>query len=211
MQSDIDTLRIQAPQQAGPGLPRPAADQAGNGVSATHPGQAQRSVVDPGVEAEIVDADADRACAGRVAGEAGVAILGASLHRPIARARLAWFIAVGCVAAAVHWGVVVWLVGHAGWHPLVANGLGWLIAFGVSFAGHHGLSFRGHGAPPGGCAARFFFVSAGGFAVNEASYALLLSYTGQRFDGLLAAVLVAVAGVTYLLSRHWVFLRNPAR
>ena len=202
MQSDIDALRIQAPQQAGPGLPRPAADQAGNGVSATHPGQAQRSVVDPGVEAEIVDADADRA---------RVAMLGGTMDNHFSRGNIAWFIAVGCVAAAVHWGVVVWLVGHAGWHPLVANGPGWLIAFGVSFAGHHGLSFRGHGAPLGLSAARFFFVSAGGFAVNEASYALLLSCTGQRFDGLLAAVRVAVAGVTYLLSRHWVFLRNPAR
>lgn len=127
-----------------------------------------------------------------------------------ARGRIARFIAVGCAAAAVHWGVVVWLVQHWGWRPLVANVFGWLVAFTVSFAGHHRLTFRDHAAPLGRSAARFFLVSAGGFSINEAVYALLLHWSGLRYDLALAAVLVAVAVLTYLASRHWAFLHSQA-
>jgi putative flippase GtrA len=126
----------------------------------------------------------------------------------VARRRIGWFVAVGCGAAAVHWVVVVGLVSHGAWHPLAANVPGWLVAFGVSFAGHHLLTFRGHGTRPGSAAARFFIVSAGGFAMNEAAYALLLGWSRERYDLLLAAVLLAVAAGTYLLGRHWVFLRR---
>jgi putative flippase GtrA len=123
-----------------------------------------------------------------------------------ARQQVARFVAVGCGAAAMHWSVVVWLVSHWAWRPLVANVLGWLVAFCISFAGHHLLTFRGHGAKPGPTVARLFIVSAGGFAANEFTYALLLDWTGDRYDVLLAAVLLAVAAGTYLLGRHWVFL-----
>ncbi len=122
---------------------------------------------------------------------------------------MAWFIVVGCAAAAVHWSVATASVALAGLAPLQANVLGWLVAFVVSFSGHHFLSFRGHGNALERAALRFFAISAGGFAVNEALYALLLHWTRARYDLLLALVLVAVAGATYLLSRHWAFLRNP--
>lgn len=110
----------------------------------------------------------------------------------------------------MHWAVVVTLVGDWGWRPLVANVIGWLVAFTVSFVGHHRLTFSGHGASIRSSAARFFVVSAGGFTVNEVSYALLLKWSNQRYDLILAVVLVAVAGVTYLLGRHWAFLRSEA-
>lgn len=122
---------------------------------------------------------------------------------------MAWFIVVGCAAAAVHWSVASASVALAGLAPLLANVLGWLVAFTVSFGGHHFLSFRGHGNRVGAAALRFFAVSAAGFGVNEALYALLLQTTRVRYDLLLALVLVLVAGATYLLSRHWAFLRNP--
>lgn len=121
---------------------------------------------------------------------------------------MAWFIVVGCAAAAVHWTVATACVAWAGLPPLWANVLGWLVAFGVSFGGHHHFSFRGHGNPLSAAAGRFFAISAGGFAVNESAYALLLHWTTLRYDLLLAAVLVGVAGLTYVLSRHWAFLRT---
>ena len=122
---------------------------------------------------------------------------------------LLWFIAVGCAAAALHWLVVVVLVNLGGWRPLLANVAGWAVALLLSFSGHHLLSFRDHGRSLIQAAPRFFLVSAGGFLLNEAAYAWLLHTTTWRFDLALAAVLVAVAVATYLLSRHWVFLRNP--
>ncbi len=129
-------------------------------------------------------------------------------HR--AAGRIGWFVLVGCAAAAVHWLVATRLVALAGWPPLGANVVGWLAAFGVSFGGHHRLSFRGHGSGTLAAARRFFMLSAAGFAVNETAYAALLHWTRQRYDLLLAAVLVGVAVLTYLLSRHWAFRRSPA-
>jgi putative flippase GtrA len=119
--------------------------------------------------------------------------------------RLAWFVAVGCVAALVHLGVVVILVTRMRQLPLVANVIGWLIAFCFSFSGHWLLTFRALQAPLWRAAARFFGVSLAGFAANELAYALLLRWTGLRYDLLLALVLVAVAVMTYLLSLRWAF------
>ena len=61
--------------------------------------------------------------------------------------RVAWFIVVGCLAAAVHLGAVVLLVSGFGWQPLVANVVAWLLAFCVSFSGHWHLTFPHSGAP----------------------------------------------------------------
>ncbi len=123
--------------------------------------------------------------------------------------RVVRFIAVGCVAAAVHLGVVVLLVDAMGWLPLVANVLGWLVAFGFSLTGHWLLTFRSQQAPWWRAARRFFAVSAAGFATNELAYALLLHFSGMRYDIVLAFVLVAVAVITYLVSSRWAFLGNP--
>jgi putative flippase GtrA len=119
--------------------------------------------------------------------------------------RLAWFIAVGCTAAAVHFGVVVALVQWHGLAPLLANVAGWGAALGVSFTGHLRLSFADQQAPAGRAAQRFVAVSAAGFGINEAVYALLLGYSGVGYRLALAATLVIVAVGTYVLSRHWAF------
>ncbi len=121
-----------------------------------------------------------------------------------------WFIAVGCTAAAVHWATVVGLVRGTGLAPLLANPLGWLVAFGVSWAGHQRLSFAAMRAPWQQTLPRFFALSAAGFAVNEAAYAVLLRLGGWRFDLALGAVLVGVAFATWLLSRHWAFRGTAA-
>ena len=115
------------------------------------------------------------------------------------------FIVVGCCAAAVHWGVVRLLV-EAGWlRPLAANVLGWMIAFGVSFAGHALWTFAEHGAPWRQALPRFLAVSAAGFAVNQGAYALALQWLPWRYDLLLAIVLLAVAAGTYVLGKLWAF------
>jgi putative flippase GtrA len=124
--------------------------------------------------------------------------------------RLAQFVAVGTTAAAVHFLVVWGAVERLHLAPLVANVLGWGIAFGVSFAGHHLLTFADQRAPLARSARRFLLLSAVGFGVNESAYALLLGVGGLGYRSALAAVLVGVAGFTYWLGRHWAFLGNPA-
>lgn len=119
--------------------------------------------------------------------------------------QLAWFIAVGCAAAATHWLVVVAVVSAGGLAPLAANVVGWLVAFCVSFAGHFQLTFRHHKTPVARAARRFFAVSALGFAVNELAYAWLLRATNLPYDILLALILIAIAGMTFILGRLWAF------
>jgi putative flippase GtrA len=124
--------------------------------------------------------------------------------------RFVWFLAVGCTAAAVHFGVVLALVARAGVAPLWANLLGWAVSFGVSFTGHQRLTFAAEGAPLTRSARRFFLVSALGFGVNEAAYALLLGFSGLGYQAALAVVLCGVAVFTYWAGRHWAFLGNRA-
>ena len=119
--------------------------------------------------------------------------------------RVPRFIAVGCTAAAVHFGTVRLLVGAAGAAPLAANVMGWLLAFGVSFLGQWRFTFRAQQAPAWQALRRYFVLSLGGFAANESAYGALLHWTRLPYDLLLAAVLVGTALVTYLLGSRWAF------
>lgn len=119
--------------------------------------------------------------------------------------QLFFFIAVGATAALTHWTSVVIIVGLLDLHPLLANVLGWLIAFGVSFTGHYRLTFRDPNADKYRALVRFFLISAIGFLVNETSYALLLSRTQLSYELALAMVLIGVAFFTFIASRLWAF------
>lgn len=118
---------------------------------------------------------------------------------------MALFIVVGGASAAVHLGVVVALVEALTLPPLWANLGGWAVAFWVSFAGHRWLTFGHQQAPLWPSMARFGLLSFGGFALNEAAYALALQWWPHAYHVVLAVVLVGVAGVTYVLSRWWAF------
>lgn len=122
---------------------------------------------------------------------------------------LLWFGLVGATAAAVHFGVVWLLVSQGLAAALLANVLGFALAFGVSFVGHHRLSFAAHGARGREALPRFAAVALLGFVSNEAMYALLLRL-GLEYRLALLLVLVTVAAMTWLLSRHWAFRRQAA-
>jgi len=122
---------------------------------------------------------------------------------------LLWFGAVGASAAAVHFGVVVLVVKLLELAPLLANVLGFMLAFGVSFVGHHRLSFAAQQASGRQALPRFAMVALLGFASNELMYAVLLGL-GVEYRLALFLVLLAVAVVTWLLSRHWAFKRRAA-
>ena len=98
----------------------------------------------------------------------------------------------------------------AGAPPLVANLIGWLVAFAVSFIGHYRLTFRHSRIPWTIAIRRFFLVSAAGFLVNEGAYAWLLHATALRYDVLLALILIGLAVLTFVVSRLWAFRHKPA-
>lgn len=126
--------------------------------------------------------------------------LGVSL---IPSPRILAFGLVGCAAAAVHFSVVCVLVPlHL--PPLLANVFGFLVAFGVSFAGHDRWTFPSQGRAKRPAAARFFVVACTAFVLNETLYALLL-LTGLDYRPALLLVLATVALMTWLWSKHWAF------
>jgi putative flippase GtrA len=116
-----------------------------------------------------------------------------------------WFLAVGGAAALTHMGVFA-LAQHPMW-PELANALGFVIAFFVSFAGHRLLSFQDASTSMATSFRRFVVTALAGFASNELVFVLLLR--GLTWPPLLAlfVALVFAAGQTFVLSRFWAFRR----
>jgi putative flippase GtrA len=124
--------------------------------------------------------------------------------------QLIWFVVVGICAAFTHWICVVALVSGGYLTPLVANLVGWLVAFVVSFTGHFQLTFRHQRQSLAQAIRRFFLLSASGFLINELSYAWLLNHTTMPYQWLLGAILIAVAVFTFMASRLWAFAASRA-
>jgi putative flippase GtrA len=110
---------------------------------------------------------------------------------------------VGTVAAAAHF-TIVSLIVPFGVPPLAANVVGFLGAFGLSFFGHHYWSFPAKNREKRRAALRFFIVACSSFALNETLYWLLL-LTGLGYRIALLIVLMTVAIVTLVFSKHWAF------
>ena len=116
-----------------------------------------------------------------------------------------WFLAVGGSAAATHMGVFALAQAHM-W-PEVANALGFMVAFFVSFAGHRLLSFKDAGTTMGTSFRRFAVTALAGFASNELVFVLLLRGLGLPSLLALFLALLFAAGQTFVLSRFWAFRR----
>jgi putative flippase GtrA len=117
-----------------------------------------------------------------------------------------WFLVVGTSAALTHMAVFA-LVQHAIW-PELANALGFVVAFCVSFAGHRLLSFQDAGTSVRQSLGRFAVTALLGFGANELVFVALLR--GLLWPSLLAlfVAMVLAAVQTYLLSRFWAFKRD---
>lgn len=115
------------------------------------------------------------------------------------------FTVVGTAAATVNLAVVAGTV-PLGLSPLLANVIGFLLAFALSFLGHARWSFPAVGRPVGMALRRFAVISVLGFGLNEACYAGALSWT--ELDYRLALVfVVSILGLFKLLaSKHWAFV-----
>jgi putative flippase GtrA len=122
--------------------------------------------------------------------------------------QIGWFVLVGCAAAGTHWATAVTCIAWLGVRPFIANFMGWLIAVFVSFIGHYFLTFRHQDKSLLPAIGRFLAVSFSGFVVNEASFVYLLHATSVPYQWLLAMILVAIAGLTFVFSRYWVFRRK---
>ncbi|MEF9605399.1 MULTISPECIES: GtrA family protein [Paracoccus] len=117
---------------------------------------------------------------------------------------VARFALTGGLATLVHLGVAIGLVWF-GMLPLISNTVAFLIAFMVSFSGHHLFTFAGHGSSATQTFGRFAMVAAIGFLANEIVLFLLQGIGLFRLE---AAVLISTAfaaACTFILSRTWAF------
>jgi putative flippase GtrA len=125
--------------------------------------------------------------------------------------RLLRFGAVGLLAAAVHYWVVIGLVELTPLSPLQANFGGFATAFWCSYFGHRHWTFADHRADRAASSFfRFLTTALLGFFVNQAFFYLLLQHTGLPYFISLAIVVTLVAVLTYFLSRLWAFRAHPA-
>ncbi|QND86659.1 GtrA family protein [Chromobacterium vaccinii] len=123
--------------------------------------------------------------------------------------QLFWFGVVGVSAMLLHFALVTLVLVPLGVPPLVANVLGFLGAFQLSYWGHRRFTFAAGHVPHRQALPRFFGVSCLSFCVNEAMYFALLRYAPLDYRVSLAIVLFAVAALTFLLGKLWAFASAP--
>ncbi|WP_430514226.1 GtrA family protein [Pannonibacter phragmitetus] len=127
-------------------------------------------------------------------------------------ATIARFGIVGVSAAVVHASVAVGLLELLHVPPMLSNIGGFLVAFIVSFTGHHAWSFRSADeVQTGQRMRRFFVLAAAGFVLNNGALAALLKFTQlPGAVGIIIAIFV-VPPLTFLGARLWAFAEpsNP--
>ncbi|MFY9643135.1 MAG: GtrA family protein [Rhodomicrobium sp.] len=120
--------------------------------------------------------------------------------------QIAIYFAVGTAAAFTHLAVVAAVVELMALRPLAANVIGFCFAFFVSFRGHSRWTFPVDRERFSVARNRFFVVALTSFILNQTAYAQALQLTGPRYYlPVLAAVVLGVAVVTFLLSKLWAF------
>lgn len=122
------------------------------------------------------------------------------------------FAIVGGAATATHAMVALVLLEARLLPALLANLGGFLVAFAVSFVGHHYWSFASARHP--GAATRrmrrFFILAVSGFALNSGVLASWIGFTSWPENiGLLISIAV-VPVLTFLGARLWAFAGHPA-
>ena len=120
-----------------------------------------------------------------------------------------WCVLVGASAALTHMAVftVVLILAPTLW-PEMANVVGFLVAFFVSFLGHRRLSFQDAGTSLMQSFLRFAATAVAGFVTNETVFILLFRLLGLPTWVALISGIVVSAVQTFVLSRFWAFKRN---
>lgn len=129
---------------------------------------------------------------------------------PAAEARrFLHYVAVGLLATAVHYGLLIAAVEGAGWPAWAGSGLGAVVGGQVAYAGNRWFTFAHHGGLARSWL-RFQLTALAGAAFGMAVVALGVHW---RLHYLLAQVLAtgATALLTYAINRRWAFATRPDR
>jgi putative flippase GtrA len=127
----------------------------------------------------------------------------------LAHARsFSWFTFVGAVAGLVHYFVAIGMEASFSLAPAVANTIGFLCAFPVSYLGHQHFSFAARDTHHRQTLPRFLIVACSGFISNQIlllAALQLLQLLHLPFWLALGIVMIIVAALTYSSSHFWAF------
>lgn len=112
---------------------------------------------------------------------------------------------VGVSAAVVHFAVVVALVEPHWLQPLMANILGFGIAFQVSYWGHRGWTFSGTTQSHAVAVPRLLIVSGLTFMANESMLYILMNEFKLSYKLALFIVLSVLPLAVFTVNKWWVF------
>lgn len=119
------------------------------------------------------------------------------------------FAAVGVTATITHY--VTAMACSQIMHPLLANAVGYCVAVGISYGGHHRLTFRVHRteARHRRRFPRFVLVSLSAVTLSEIVLWVALEHTDWPLWLSQMGAIAVVPPFTYVLGRYWVFADDP--
>ncbi|MEJ7934558.1 GtrA family protein [Sphingobium sp. AN558] len=105
--------------------------------------------------------------------------------------------------AAIYWS----LAALAGFHPQLANGIGYGAAVVIGYLLHNAFTFRGHGAEGSHAArsVRFIAVSLISYALNALWVGIAVTYMQWPEWSPIPAMIFVTPAVVFGLNRQWVF------
>ena len=118
------------------------------------------------------------------------------------------FMAVGAIAALVHFLVVILLVEFFSFSPLIANFFAFLIAFCVSFTGQRLFTFANSSKTIRQSLLPYFIISLTSFICNELLLSLAIYLLHFPYQPALILVLLIVAIGTFFSSKYWAFAKT---
>jgi len=111
---------------------------------------------------------------------------------------------VGITAATVNFALVIFLVESFGWRPLLANIVAFIIAYQVSFSGHHYWTFKSTTVFAHNWR-KFLVVALLSLGLTECLFYVFLHPLGLYYPLALFCTLVIVPPITFVLSKCWAF------
>lgn len=117
--------------------------------------------------------------------------------------RIARFGVVGVSALLTHMAVAWLVLDRLTGSPYAASLIGFLVAFCVSFLGHHHFTFA-HGQGYARTLPRFFAIAVSGFLASLIVLNAIVTYGLPKTVSLMVSILV-IPALTYVAARLWAF------
>jgi putative flippase GtrA len=121
--------------------------------------------------------------------------------------RLFKFASVGIAATLVHYISALAAAIYLAMHPEIANIIGFLVAFMVSFMGHWRWTFRDHAARFRQAMPAFALLAMAMFLINALILHILLAHFSFRFELSLFFAQAFIVAITYAASKYWAFAK----